>query len=147
MAHNRTTIRDALTTLFGSLTFPVWTEAPGTRVDTSLRPVAVFALASDVADEISMGEPFRVGWAQELAIEMHADGAEGNAVGAQIDAMQLEIEAALASSPTLSDSIQRIEPVGSEIEWNSSQDRVIAQRTANYLLHWRAQFGTPDVPE
>lgn len=145
--HNRTAIRSALETLLGSLTFTVYIEHPGTRIDSALRPLGILALNSDPAEEFTMREPPKVTRAQELVVELHADGATGKLVAEQIDAMELELETALASDLTLGGLCQSIYPVVSEMEWEDAQDRVIGQRTVNYTIYWRSAFGSPDTPE
>lgn len=150
MAHNRTAIRAALATAFGSLSFSAWTETPGTRIDVTLRPRAVFTLpetAYESGEWVMGADSYDVEHSEGLTVELHADGATGENVADAIDAMELEIEAALAVDLTLGGLCENIVPIGSELEMNQEQDRVIGVRSCNYAILWRATFGTPDQPE
>ena len=148
MPHARTTIRNALTAAFSSLTFTVHTERRR-RVDTTLRPLAVMALnaVENESSERAMGSPYEVEHRQTVLIELHADGATGLEVSETIDAMELEIEQALAADVSLGGVAENIEPAGSEVESNDEQDRVLMVRSCTYEVTWRAAFGAPDSPE
>jgi len=95
-----------------------------------------------------MGQPvYQVEHAQVLTVEIHTEAADGQIAAESVDQVQLEVEGALASDLSLGGLVEIIEPAGSELEMLTDQDRVIAVRSVNYVLPWRAAFGTPDIPE
>lgn len=149
MAHNRTNLRNALDSAFAAVTFPVRIEQ-ARRIDSSLRPCAVLTLGDDTAetDQRTMADPtFITERAQACIIEFHAEGATGRIVAEAIDAMELELEGAIAADLTLGDLCELIEPEGSTLEMSAEQDVVIGARGTTYTITWRAPFGSPDVPE
>ncbi len=151
MAHNRTQIRDALVGLLtATVTSATVYSERRNRIDSTMRPLVIVSLGTDDSDASrrAMGQPvYQVEHAQVLTVEIHTDAADGQVAAEAIDQIQLEIEGALASDLTLGGLVEIIEPVGSELEMLTDQDRVIAVRSCNYLLPWRAPFGTPDIPE
>lgn len=150
MAHNRTQIRDALVALLTpALSATVYAERRH-RIDSTMRPLVIVTLAEDVFDagRQSMGDPsFDVEHAQQVEIKIHTEGFDGEVAAVAIDQIELEIEGALASDLSLGGLVENIEPVGSGLEMNTEQDRVIAVRTVNYAAPWRSEFGKPDTPE
>ena len=146
MAHNRTAIRIALASAFSALTFPVYIEHPGVRADS--RPFALVSLGEETSELDAMGAPsYPVDREQQCLIELHAEGTIGSTVMDAIDAMELEVEQALAADVELGGACQLIVPDGSQVETNFEQDRIVAQRSLQYVIYWRNRFGTPDIPE
>ena len=151
MAHNRSQIRDALAALVGPAIAPIeFYVERRYRIDTTLRPLVVMSLGENaIADsEMSMGSPaYNVEHVQAATFELHAQGDSGEVCSDQIDQLELEVEQAIAADLTLSGLCEMIYPVGSELEMETTQDRVIAVRSVVYSVVWRCEFGQPDTPE
>lgn len=150
MPHVRTQIRDAIETALSSLvvTQTVFIERK-LRVSASDFPAVAVEMSGDEteADMTVMGSPFVVETSQAVMIEFHANGPDGKAVSETIDAMQLEVEAALAADLTLGGILENLVPVGSQVEYSTDQDTVVGVRAAIYNAIWRSAFGSPDTPE
>ena len=84
---------------------------------------------------------------QTVTLELHAAGSDGEQIAGTVDQMDLEVEAALAVDQTLGGIALFIQRGESSIEWTDDQDTLYAARTTPYVVHWRADFGTPDLPE
>lgn len=151
MAHTRTTIRTALEALLTPALAPTVLYVERHRpIGTEERPCVVLSLPGDVIDTdmMTMDEPaYRVEHEQSVVVELHVDGSDGDVVAPAIDALELTVEAALASDLTLGGVLENLTPVSSELESNADQDRVLGVRTILYNATWRSSFGSPDVPE
>lgn len=150
MAHIRTQVRDAVETALTGLATPLALHMEARRrLGTEDMPALVVGLTdSEPSDDLrSMGSPYTVETSQTLLVEMFADDASARVAAQTVDQMELEVEAALAADVTLGGILENIEPLGSTVEVNSDQTRVIYLRAVTYRLTWRAGFGTPDVPE
>ena len=151
MAHNRTQIRDAVVTLLqATVTSATIYSERRNRIDSVMRPLCIVSMGSDDPDvsQRAMGQPtYMVEHAQVMTVEIHTEATDGQIAAEAIDQIQLEVEGALASDLSLGGLVEMIEPAGSELEMLTDQDRVIAVRSVNYSLPWRAKFGTPDEPE
>lgn len=151
MAHNRSQIRDAVVGLLtASVSSATIYSERRNRIDSTMRPLVIVSLGTDDPDASrrAMGQPvYQVEHAQVLTVEIHTEAADGQVAAEAVDQIQLEIEGALASDLSLGGLVEIIEPAGSELEMLTDQDRVIAVRSCNYVLPWRAEFGAPDTPE
>lgn len=148
MPHHRTTIRTALITAFGSLTFPVYSERRD-RLDAVTRPCAILTMTADEEDTTRRTTGWTVEHVQTVLIELHVNASTGVEAAEAIDAMELEIEGAIAGSDggTLGGIVELVEPGGSDIEFSREQDSIVAVRSLTYVASWRARFGQPDNPE
>lgn len=150
MPHIRTQLRNAVEAAFSSLSHPstVSTERQH-RLDAGMLPAVVFYITSaEPQDESrSMTGAYTVEMAHTLAVEMHADGVDGKTVAESLDQMDLEVEAVIAQDTGIMSVAEIVEVGGSEIEWNTEQDRVLGMRSTSYILTTRHQFGAPDTPE
>lgn len=152
MAHNRTEIRAAVKALIDAIPSPVAANVyleRRRRIDSTLRPCIIISTGEDDQDpaERAMGGPYQVEHTQSLLIELHADGDEGDTAADTIDAMELQVEAALASDLELGGLCELLTPVASTLEMSADTDRVTAVRGVTYSVAWRSAFGTPDTPE
>ena len=151
MAHTRTQIRSALGALVKTAIDPItFLVERRYRIDPTLRPLVIMSLGEDAIQtgESAMGDPtYDVEHAQVATFELHAEGDSGEICADQIDQLELEVEAAIASDLTLGGIAEMIYPIGSELEMETTQDRVIAVRSVNYSVVWRSKFGAPDTPE
>lgn len=149
--HNRTAIRNAVVALLTTgVTSAAVASERRNRIDSTIRPLCIVALGDDAysADEMAMGQPaYDVEHAQTVTIEIHVDAATGAECAEEIDQIELEVEAALASDLELGGLVENIVPAGSEMETSTDQDRVIAVRSVAYVAPWRCTFGAPDTPE
>lgn len=149
MAHNRTNIRNAVVALLATVNANVLPERRQ-RIDSTMRPLVIVSCGTDDIDPglSAMGTPtYEVEHAQQVTCEVHVEAADGVTAAEAIDQLELEIESALATDITLGGLIEILAPVNSELEMETSQDRVIATRSINYTAAWRSAFGSPDVPE
>jgi len=153
VAHNRTEIRLAVKALLDAVVSPTWANVyveRRHRIDTTLRPLVIISTGNDDLEpgNRAMGSPvYDVEHSQALTLELHADGTDGDVVADTIDAMELEVEAALASDLFLGGLVEMVTPVSSELEMDSETDRIIGVRSVQYLASWRSAFGAPDTPE
>jgi hypothetical protein len=151
VAHNRTNIRNALVALVGPALNPVaLLSERRNRIDSTLRPLVILSLGDDTLEpgDRSMGFPvYEVEHSQVVTFELHTEGDTGEVAADEIDALELTIEAALSTDLQLGGIIEMLFPVGSALEMETTQDRVIAVRSVNYQADWRSAFGSPDTPE
>ena len=152
MAHNRTAIRNAIVALLEAIPTPtalaVYAERRR-RLDATLMPCIIISLGTDALDptDRALGAPYTIEHEQAVTLELHAAGSDGDVVADQIDAMELEVETALASDLNLGGLCELVQPLSSELEMESAQDTVIGVRSLSYITPWRATFGSPDIPE
>ena len=148
MPHHRTTIRNALVTATAGLTYAVFPERQD-RIDDTLRPCAVLSLTGTEEELSRRTMGWRVDHEQTALFELHVDAPNGRTAAESLDAMELELEAALAGGDggTLGGIVELIEPAGSELEMSREQQSVVAVRSVTYTISWRALFGQPDTPE
>lgn len=149
--HNRTAIRESLLTLLSTMATPsaVYAERRH-RIGSAMRPLVIFSLGETTPEpgEMAMGgTAYVVEHVQTITLELHAEGADGDAVADTIDQMELEAEQLLASDLTLGGLVEMIYPGTSQLEMSDDQDRVIGVRSVTYTVPWRAVFGAPDTPE
>jgi hypothetical protein len=151
VAHNRTNIRNALVALVGPALNPVaLLSERRNRIDSALRPLVILSLGDDTFEpaERSMGSPvYAVEHSQAVTFEIHTEADTGEVAADDIDSIELTIEAALSTDLKLGGLVEMVFPVGSALEMETTQDRVIAVRSVNYQADWRSAFGSPDDPE
>ena len=148
--HGRAQIRAAIAAALSSLATPVTVRVEARRrLDpvTDL-PAVIVGMGEDTAnaDMRAMG-PYVVERTQNVMVELHATGADGDTIAGVLDQMDLEVEAALAADLTLGGITEIIEPVTSVAEWTDDQDTLLGSRLVTYAVIWRHDFGAPDVPE
>ena len=147
--HIRTQVRDAIEAALSGLVNATAYMERKHRMDAGLLP-AVLVYLTDCEPQDDMRAttgPFTTETVQTLVCELHAEGVDGKSVAEAIDAMESEVETALAGDAALMALIEILEPAGSQIEMNSEQDRVLGVRSVSYNVTWRHVFGAPETPE
>ena len=154
MPHARATMRDAIqAAMAGNVTLATVYMERRNRLDPSMLPAVVISLTDSEpqTDEFTMRSPlYECDNQQAINIEIQAAGEPGDdglLVAEAIDAIEVEVETAMAEDLTLGGAAEMVYPGGSVYETNVDQDRVLGVRVIQYLAPWRHTFGSPDQPE
>lgn len=147
--HVRTQIRNAVTAALAGFTSGTVYVERANRLGPDDLPAVLVHLTEYAAqaDERAMGASFGVETQQQIVCELHATGGDGLSVAEAIDAMDAEVETALAGDAGLAALLEILEPGETSYEINVEQDRVIASRTVIYVATWRHLFGAPETAE
>jgi hypothetical protein len=122
------------------------------RLDPSLLPAVVVSLTDSEpqTDDFTMRTPFVSDDQQAINVEIQVAGMPGDdglGVAEAIDAIEVQVETAIAEDPSLGGAVEIVYPGGSVYETSVDQDRVLGVRVIQYLAPWRHTFGSPDQPE
>lgn len=153
MPHARTTMRNAISAaMAANVTLATVYMERRQRLDASLLPAVVISLTDcePQTDEFVMRTPFQSDDQQAINVEIQVAGAPGDdglLVAETIDAIEVQVETAMAEDPSLGGASEIVYPGGSVYETNVDQDRVLGVRVIQYLAPWRHTFGSPDQPE
>jgi hypothetical protein len=133
------------------LTTPVLVQAERRhRLDATEVPAVLVSTTEDATQpgERSMGTgPYDMETDQNISIELHAQGTDGETVAETLDQLDLEVEQALAADISLGGILEILTQSESAVEFNADQDVVLGVRVVTYVATWRHTFGDADTPE